>query len=74
MVDTLSIPKSKVFARIRTGPIAEIPQVIGSLDKRPSTGGITGSVVIQIIAISTRKIAIFQAVNRVVYERVNTSR
>ena len=74
MVETLSIPKSKVFRGVCTWPIAEIPKVLFMANKRPSTCGITSSIIVKVLIFLAREIAIFLAVYSVVHKRINTLR
>ena len=74
MVDTLSIPKSKVFRGVCTWPIAEIPKVLFMANKRPSTCGVTSSIIIEVLVFLAREIAIFLAIDGIVHERISTLR
>lgn len=71
MVNTLSVPESKISGVILARPITETPNVFFSWDKRPATSGVTGSIIEEVFIFKAREIAIFLGINGVVDEWEN---
>jgi len=60
------------FCWVLTREIAEIPEVFRSLGERSSTVFVTSLIKVKILICVTGEIAIFLAVDGVIYERINT--